>query len=109
MECREERTRSLELLLSLGIDAISRRILDLTDHLAEGLRGRGWAVLSPREHDREKSGIVQATREGVDFRALPGALQERGFEVSVRGGALRVSPHAYNTTEELDRLVAELP
>ncbi len=102
-------TGSLELLLSVGVEHLERRVLALTDHLAEALAGHGWTVLSPRDREAEKSGIVQATREGVDFEALPGQLQRRGFQVSVRGGALRVSPHGYNTVEELDGLVDALP
>jgi selenocysteine lyase/cysteine desulfurase len=36
------------------------------------------------------------------------ALREKGIMVNARGGGLRVSPHFYNTEEELDRLFAIL-
>lgn len=100
---------SLELLLEQGVDAMSARILGLTDGLCEQLSSAGWTVLSPRQTEGEKSGIVLATREGVDFETLELRLAAAGVVVSVRGGALRVAPHAYNHEGDLERLVAELP
>ncbi len=100
---------SLELLLSYGVAAIQARILELTDHLAQGLTAAGWEVASPRETEAEKSGIVLARKDGIDLRDLEKRLGEQGVAVSLRGGALRVSPHAYNTVEELERLLELLP
>ena len=98
----------LELLLEVGLEPMSRRILDLTDHLVERLRSRGWAVLSPRDSEAEKSGIVLARKEGVDTDALAARLHDAGVVVSIRGGALRVSPHGYNNREDLGRLLEHL-
>ena len=95
----------LELLLEVGTDAMSARILSLTDHLVEGLRSRGWTVMSPRETEAEKSGIVLSTKDGVDTDALAARLHEAGVVVSIRGGALRVSPHGYNSVEDLETLL----
>lgn len=99
---------SLELLLEAGIENMAGRILELTDRLAEGFERDGWQVVSPRATEAEKSGIVLATREGLDCERLGKRLHDAGISVSVRGGALRVSPHAYNTEQEIDRLLEEL-
>lgn len=99
---------SLELLLEAGVERIARRILTLTDRLCEGLRGIGWAVQSPRETEAERSGIVLCGREGADAQTLRARLERERIVVSVRGGGLRVAPHAYNTPEEIDRIVAVL-
>jgi cysteine desulfurase / selenocysteine lyase len=98
----------LELILERGVEAIAARILELTDELVERLGAAGWTVRSPRSEISERSGIVLADRPGVDFVELRRRLQHLGFVVSVRGGALRVAPHAYNTVEELERLVTAL-
>ena len=98
----------LELLLGVGMEQMAARVLHLTDHLVEGLRSRGWTVMSPRECEAEKSGIVLASKEGADTEALAAILHEAGVVVSVRGGALRVSPHGYNTVEDLERLLEHL-
>ena len=99
---------SLELLLGVGVDRIQARILELTDRLAAGLLASGWRLLSPRDRPGDKSGIVSATRDGSDPDALQARLAQAGFVVSARGGALRVAPHAYNTPEEIDALLAAL-
>ena len=44
----------------------------------------------------------------VDAEALAPALAEHQVHVSVRGDAVRVLAHAFNTLEDADRLVAAL-
>jgi len=99
---------SLDLLTSIGPRALEARVVELTDHLAEALIGRGWEVLSPRDSDAEKSGILLVTRESLDFDSLERTLADRAIFVSVRGGALRIAPHGYNTVEDLERLLRAL-
>jgi selenocysteine lyase/cysteine desulfurase len=95
---------SLRLLLDAGIPKVAERVLALTDYLCERAASAGWQVFSSRA-DKEKSGIVSLTRDDVS----PWAIKKRCFEakivVNVRAGRLRVSPHAYNTFEEIDRLI----
>jgi cysteine desulfurase/selenocysteine lyase len=97
---------SLELLLAIGIDAIAERVLHLTDHLCERAAKAGFEVYSSRRKD-ETSGIVSLIVPG-DVRAVVRRCRDAGIVVNQRAGRLRVSPHAYNTTEELDHLVAFL-
>jgi selenocysteine lyase/cysteine desulfurase len=94
---------NLELLLALGIDAIAERVLHLTDYLCEHAAKIGLEVYSSRRRD-ETSGIVSLVVPG-DVRAIVRRCRDVGIVVNQRAGRLRVSPHAYNTTEELDRLV----
>jgi selenocysteine lyase/cysteine desulfurase len=94
----------LELLLAVGIDAIAERVLHLTDYLCERCRRGGVTVYSSRLPG-EASGIVSLVIDG-EVRALKERCREADIVVNQRAGRLRVSPHAYNTTEELDRLVA---
>ena len=48
---------SLELLHEAGPDRIEVKVLSLTRFVAEGLRSRGYRILSPMDHDEERSGI----------------------------------------------------
>jgi len=41
-------------------------------------------------------------------RIMVKKLQEKGIVVSARMNGVRVSPHFYNTEEELERLIEEL-
>lgn len=95
---------SLELLLEIGIPAISKRVLDLTDYLCAQSAESGWPVFSSR-HDRDKSCIVSLTPARSDVHMLKRLCREQGIAVNQRAGRLRVSPHCYNTFEEIDRLI----
>jgi len=98
---------ALDLLLEIGVDAIGRRVLALTDHLVEGLHARGARVLSPRAPG-EASGIVSFRLDGEAPEQTARRLRaERIFTVARRGGA-RASPHFYNAEDELDHLLAAL-
>jgi selenocysteine lyase/cysteine desulfurase len=96
---------SLRLLETYGTGAVAQRILELTDLLADGLLARGWDVLSPRDRLGEKSGIVLCARDGVAPDRLERRLFEANVVASIRGGALRLSPHAYNTPDEISQVL----
>jgi selenocysteine lyase/cysteine desulfurase len=99
---------SLELLLHIGIPEVGERILELTDYLCEGARRVGMNVFSSRRPG-EQSGIVSLSLPGEDIAALVRRCKERHIVVNHRAGRLRVSPHCYNSTEEIDRLLEVLP
>jgi selenocysteine lyase/cysteine desulfurase len=99
---------SLELLLEIGIEAISNRILELTARLHADVERTGWTVYGPRL-DTERSGIVSLVaptgRAAGFIPAVVRQLRQQGVVVNHRAGRVRVSPHAYNTHEEVDRLL----
>jgi cysteine desulfurase / selenocysteine lyase len=94
---------SLELLQKAGVPALAERILFLTEHLCDQARRAGIEVFSSRE-PAERSGIVSLIVPG-DPRERVRRCRAENVVISQRGGRIRVSPHAYNTTAELDRLV----
>ena len=99
---------SLDLLLEVGIEAIQERLRVLTDRLVDGLRGAGYRVLSPRG-ESEWSGIVTFDSPVHDTADLHRALRGRKIIGARRGGGIRISPHFYNTEEEVLRVVEALP
>jgi selenocysteine lyase/cysteine desulfurase len=93
---------SLDLLLSIGVDRIWERVRRLTEGAIEtALRG-GYDILSPR-HPEDRSGIVTFRVPGADPGALWKALLGRNVVCSSRSGGIRISPHFYNTAEEIER------
>jgi selenocysteine lyase/cysteine desulfurase len=98
---------SLELLLGIGIPAVAARVLELTDYLCERARRAGLEVYSSRRPE-DCSGIVSLTVAGADVRQLVRRCRDGGVVVNQRAGRVRVSPHCYNTTSELDQLVEML-
>jgi selenocysteine lyase/cysteine desulfurase len=98
---------SLEILLEAGMDEVERRVLALTQRAATGLSERGWQVISSRA-EGETSGIVTAVHPERPAGETVRRLAERGVIVADRAGRFRVSPHFYNTEDEVDRMLAEL-
>jgi selenocysteine lyase/cysteine desulfurase len=98
---------SLELLLEIGIAAISERVLELTDYLCARAEHAGFEVYSSRRPE-DKSAIVSLIVQGADMRALVRRCRQQGMVINQRAGRLRISPHAYNTFEEIDRLLETL-
>ena len=95
---------SVELFLGIGIHRIAERVLELTDYLCRRATEIGAAVRSSRLA-MDRSGIVSLEIPPVNHRDLAFECRQAGIVVSHRGGRLRVSPHFYNTTDELDRLI----
>jgi len=93
---------ALELLLEAGIPAISDHIHSLVDHLASGLEGLG-AEVYPEADLRHH--ILTFTHPQADGAKLLERLSEQNFVISRRRGRVRVSPHLYNTRDEIDQLV----
>jgi cysteine desulfurase/selenocysteine lyase len=100
---------AIGLLLSVGMEEIEARILALTDRLIAGLQARSCIIHTPIQHRRERSGIVSFHHPAVDSAELCERLHAADVIVSLRGDLIRVSPHFYNTEDDLDRLLAELP
>ena len=96
---------SLELLLELGSGAVARRIEALTGRIVEWARGRGEVrLLTPPER---RAGIVSIVPSG-DAAAASRRLTAAGVAHSQREGAIRLSPHCYNSEAEVDRALEVL-
>jgi cysteine desulfurase/selenocysteine lyase len=92
---------SLGLLLSAGVSRIAEHLQTLHAPVLAWAAEREVRVVSPR--GKHGSGIlcVQPPDVGGAFRRLKGAR----VIASMREGAIRLSPHLYNTVEEMERIV----
>lgn len=98
---------ALDLLLEVGVEAIAERILALTGRLRQGLQRKGHRVFGPSAPD-QTSGIVSFVPASAEPEDVVSRLLGRGVSVAARCGKVRVSPHFYNTEEEMDRALALL-
>jgi selenocysteine lyase/cysteine desulfurase len=94
-----------------GMGAVEERILGLTKHAIEGLERLGYPVVSP-QGEGERSGIVCFTlhpeHKDISPQQLVDELASRNIHAAARGDVVRISPHFYNTLEEIDVLLNEL-
>lgn len=96
---------AMKLLLDFGIDRIEKRILKLTGQLISAVKNFGLRLQTPEE-PLCRSGIVnfKTNEPGKEVKHL----RHRGIVVSARGNGIRVSPHFYNTEEEIDKFIDEV-
>jgi selenocysteine lyase/cysteine desulfurase len=98
--------RSLELILSIGLDRIEERVRELTTLLYERVEERGFKVITPKPW-RERAGILSFDIPEPEF--VRRRLLERKIVVNVRdGGTLRAAPHFYNNPQDIETLVDAL-
>ena len=95
----------MELMQEIGIAETRRHVLGLTDRLIEGVEALGGIVPTPRVHEHRGALVCVAS---TDAPGLVDTLGEDGIVTSERDGNLRVSPHAYNTEEDIDAVLAAL-
>ena len=96
----------LQMMLEIGIDNIAKRVLELTEYFCKQVAKIERLKVFSSRSPGEASGIVSiAVPDAQELPSLMAFCRNQGIVVNHRGGRLRVSPHFYNTFEELDRLV----
>lgn len=98
---------SLKLVKEIGSANIERRVLGLGNYLRDELRKFNAEFYAPTG-DCLPSQIVTARIPGLDSGSLAQKLSEQGISISARRIYLRISPHFYNTEEDIDRLIAAI-
>jgi selenocysteine lyase/cysteine desulfurase len=97
----------MQLLIELGAENVAAAVLDITDYLCERIAELGLGVVSPRQGE-QRSGIVSLEFPDADLLDVRRHCLAQGVALACRAGRIRVSPHGYNTREDVDRLVAAL-
>lgn len=96
---------AIKLLLAVGIEKIQRQIFKLTEFLMDSIEDLGFQLTTPRE-PQYRSGIVHFLVDKPEEKA--DRLKAKNIVISARSNGLRVSPHFYNTEEDIERLIREL-
>lgn len=100
---------SIRLLLAEGSDSICHKISKLTQQLIDGAKTKGYNVITPDQWEN-RAGIVSIVKDDQDVNAVAKSLlDEHNIVIAARRGFLRISPHFYNTEDEIARLLELLP
>jgi selenocysteine lyase/cysteine desulfurase len=93
------------LVLRIGVDAVERYNDALLAEIIDGLPRTNCSLASPAERARRGPYICVSARDPQETRALYEKLRAAQVSVSLRENALRVSPHIYNTPEDISRFM----
>src|SRR5258708_3720773 len=97
--------------LDAGMPPVDPRILSLTGHPITALKPLAYPLTSP-QGEGERSGIVclkvHPDRQHISPQQLVDKLASRNIYLAARGDVVRISPHFYNTVEEIDTLLNAL-
>jgi len=95
----------MDLMDQIGIAETESHVADLIDQLIEGLDRIAAPLVTPR--DPALHGPMLAV-PSTDERAMVTALAEDGILTTPRDGNIRLSWHCYNSTEDVEAVVAGL-
>lgn len=99
---------AINLFLEVGPAEVEGYLLGLSDYLAGRLTSKGYSVVGSRLPG-ESSGVVTCTHEQYSPRELYRLLRAKNIITASRANRLRISPHFYNTRDEIDVLIEALP
>ena len=95
----------MELMKEIGIAETRKHVLELQGRLIEGLDELEAELVTPRAPGGR--GALMCVKS-TDVTALVAALDAEGIVTSERDSNLRISPHAYNTAEDVDAVLGAL-
>jgi selenocysteine lyase/cysteine desulfurase len=91
---------ALRQLLDWGVENVSETIGDLTDLIERNAKQRGIAAIPKGRRARHMTGLKLGPGAPDD---LATRLTHHDVFVSVRGESVRISPHIYNTEDDVGR------
>ncbi len=99
---------SLEFVVRTGPHTVWQHNLALLEHLIARLPVDRMVLASPREAERRGPYACVKARQPEHTREMFDRLRAAKIYVSLREGALRISPYLFNTEADMDRLIAVL-
>jgi selenocysteine lyase/cysteine desulfurase len=95
----------IELMEEIGIAETREHVLELHSRLIDGLDELKARLVTPRRPKRRGALLCVKSTDVVE---LVNALGREGIVTSERDSNLRISPHCYNSVEDVDAVLAAL-
>jgi cysteine desulfurase / selenocysteine lyase len=104
---------AMKIILRIGVDNISERILETTEYLESELFKHNFQFVTPRASCEKvpthcHSGIITFHPKKKDSDTWVEELKKKDILVSSRRGFLRTAIHYYNNKEDVDKLIKEI-
>ena len=97
---------ALELLLEVGVDTVAERVALLADRIVAWAQSRSDVRLVTPSARARRAGIVSFVPP--DAASVSARLTSSKVIHSTREGAIRLSPHFYQTPDEIDRALGAI-
>ncbi len=98
-------TASIEYLLGIGIENVGRHIDERVAEFIEGLKGTPYQLISPAAKNQRSALVVFSHQDPAKNSALFRKLTENGIYAAKWKGNLRISPHIFNTSHDIQSLL----
>lgn len=100
---------SLTLLKETGISRIEAYLDELSTYLCQRLAEKEYEIVSSRRPGERSAIVCVSHHGGRDCDEIFEQLQQQKIIVSSRSGRLRIAPHFFNDSNDVDRLIDVLP
>lgn len=94
---------ALSQVLEWGVDVIQAHCRTISNGAIQGLETLGYRVVPESDRAAHLFGVRLA--DGIETATLQAALAYGQVSVSLRGDAIRVSPHLYNDIDDFEALI----
>ena len=102
-------TESITDLTGIGIPRIAAHAQALVERFISGLDPKRYRIDSPTEPGERRSTLIFfSDRDPARNPEVHRALAENRIDVAFRAGSLRLAPHLYNSSSDIDRALTVL-
>ncbi len=99
---------SIEYLLTIGIDVVKVHNDALVDQIHQDLDQVSYDIISPVQNNERTTIVVVTHKDKSRNKAIFDRLKENGVHVAFWRNNIRISPHIYNTPENIGSLLSLL-
>lgn len=99
---------AIRLLSDIGIQAIEQHDQELVELLVDGITELSLELVSPASGSSRFTLVCFRHRDPDRTRHLYEQLQAAQIDVALRKDVIRISPHLYNTTDDVERALQAL-
>lgn len=93
----------LQLVIDIGVENIYEKALENTDFIIDGLREKGYQIITPTKIREERSAIVHFNAGSFEAaQNVLNKLKQHKVLVTLQDENIRISPNFFNTKHEIN-------